>query len=200
MGFDPITMAIVSGGAKLIGGAADRRAAGKQANQANAIYEQRANEANAFNRQSADEANAFYRQMADEANVYNQQRANEANVFSRQSADEANAMAQKRTDQQIGMLNQARGLIGPAYQRSGDIRQQALNRSLGLAGQMFMPQMQSMQGGNFAAQQAILGGLPAQRAALLGGRMPAPAQAQMLPFDQNAMQGFINPTAPNLRG
>ena len=145
MGFNPITMAVVGAGASLLGSSADRRAAGKQANQANAVYEQRAN-------------------------------------------------------QQIDMLNQARGLIGPAYQRSGDLRQQALNRSLGLAGQMFMPQMQSMQGGNYAAQQAILGGLPAQRAALLGGRMPAPAQAQMLPFDQSALQGFINPTIPNLRG
>jgi hypothetical protein len=145
MGFDPITMAVGAGAMNLLGSAADRRAAGKQANKQNAMYQQ-------------------------------------------------------RTDQQIDMLNKARGLIGPAYQRSGDLRQEALNRSLGLAGQMFMPQMQSMQGGNYAAQQAILGGLPAQRAALLGGRMPAPAQAQMLPFDQNAMQGFINPTIPNLRG
>ena len=138
MGFDPITMAAVSAGANLLGSAADRRAAGKQANKANAIY-------------------------------------------------------QDRTQQALNIIN-------PMYERTGDLRQQALNRSLGLAGQMFMPQMQSMQGGNYAAQQAILGGLPAQRAALLGGRMPAPAQAQMLPFDQSALQGFINPTIPNLRG
>jgi hypothetical protein len=138
MGLDPLTMAVVSAGANLIGSAADRRAAGKQANKANAIYEDRTQKA----------------------------------------------------------LN----IINPMYERTGDLRQQALNRSLGLAGQMFMPQMQSMQGGNYAAQQAILGGLPAQRAALLGGRMPAPAQAQMLPFDQSALQGFINPTIPNLRG
>ena len=131
-------MAIGSAGASLLGSAADRRAAGKQANQANAVY-------------------------------------------------------QDRTQQALNIIN-------PMYERTGDLRQQALNRSLGLAGQMFMPQMQSMQGGNYAAQQAILGGLPAQRAALLGGRMPAPAQAQMLPFDQSALQGFINPTIPNLRG
>jgi hypothetical protein len=138
MGFDPITMAVISAGANLLGSAADRRAAGKQANKANEVYA-------------------------------------------------------ARTQAALNALN-------PAYQQVGDMRQQALNRSLGLAGQMFMPQMQSMQGGNYAAQQAILGSLPAQRAALLGGRMPAPAQAQMLPFDQNAMQGFINPTVPNLRG
>jgi len=138
MGFDPITMAVGAGAASLLGSAADRRAAGKQANQANAVY-------------------------------------------------------QDRTQQALNIIN-------PMYERTGDLRQQALNRSLGLAGQMFMPQMQAMQGGNYAAQQAILGGLPAQRAALLGGRMPAPAQAQMLPFDQSALQGFINPTIPNLRG
>jgi hypothetical protein len=131
-------LAVGSAGASLLGSAADRRAAGKQANQANAVY-------------------------------------------------------QDRTQQALNIIN-------PMYERTGDLRQQALNRSLGLAGQMFMPQMQSMQGGNYAAQQAILGSLPAQRAALLGGRMPAPAQAQMLPFDQSALQGFINPTIPNLRG
>ena len=130
-------LALGSAGANLLGSAADRRAAGKQANQANAIY-------------------------------------------------------QDRTQQALNIIN-------PMYERTGDLRQQALNRSLGLAGQMFMPQMQSMQGGNYAAQQAILGSLPAQRAALLGGRMPAPAQAQMLPFDQSALQGFINPTVPQLR-
>jgi hypothetical protein len=138
MGFDPITMAVGAGAMNLLGSAADRRAAGKQANKANAVY-------------------------------------------------------QDRTQQALNIIN-------PMYERTGDLRQQALNRSLGLAGQMFMPQMQSMQGGNYAAQQAILGSLPAQRAALLGGRMPAPAQAQMLPFDQSAIQGFINPTIPNLRG
>jgi hypothetical protein len=131
-------LAVGSAGASLLGSAADRRAAGKQANKANAVY-------------------------------------------------------QDRTQQALNIIN-------PMYERTGDLRQQALNRSLGLAGQMFMPQMQSMQGGNYAAQQAILGSLPAQRAALLGGRMPAPAQAQMLPFDQSALQGFINPTIPNLRG
>ena len=131
-------LAVGSAGASLLGSAADRRAAGKQANNANAVY-------------------------------------------------------QDRTQQALNIIN-------PMYERTGDLRQQALNRSLGLAGQMFMPQMQSMQGGNYAAQQAILGGLPAQRAALLGGRMPAPTQAQMLPFDQSALQGFINPTIPNLRG
>jgi hypothetical protein len=131
-------MAVGAGAMNLLGSAADRRAAGKQANKANAVY-------------------------------------------------------QDRTQQALNIIN-------PMYERTGDLRQQALNRSLGLAGQMFMPQMQSMQGGNYAAQQAILGSLPAQRAALLGGRMPAPAQAQMLPFDQSALQGFINPTIPNLRG
>ena len=138
MGLDPLTMAAIGAGASLLGSAADRRAAGKQANKANAIYEDRTQKA----------------------------------------------------------LN----IINPMYERTGDLRQQALNRSLDLAGQMFMPQMQSMQGGNYAAQQAILGSLSAQRAALLGGRMPAPAQAQMLPFDQSALQAFINPTIPNLRG
>lgn len=138
MGFDPITMAIGAGVANLAGSAMNRRTAGKQANQANAVYE-------------------------------------------------------ARTQAALNALN-------PAYQRAGDLRQQALERSLGLAGQMFMPQVQAMQGGNYAAQQSILGGLPAQRAALLGGRMPSPAQAQMIPFDQSALQGFINPTVPNLRG
>lgn len=130
-------LAIGGGAASLLGSMADRRAAGKQANQANEVYA-------------------------------------------------------ARTQAALNALN-------PAYQQVGDMRQQALNRSLGLAGQMFMPQVQAMQGGNYAAQQAILAGLPAQRAALLGGRMPPPAQAQMLPFDQSALQGFINPTVPQLR-
>jgi hypothetical protein len=131
-------LAIGSGAASLVGGMADRRAAGKQANKMNAMY-------------------------------------------------------QARTDAAMNALN-------PAYQRAFDLRQQALERNLGMAGQMFMPQMQAMQGGNYLAQQSILNSLPAQRAALLGGRMPSPAQAQMVPFDQSALQGFINPTIPNLRG
>lgn len=133
-----IETALIAGGASLVGGMADRRAAGKQANKMNAMY-------------------------------------------------------QARTDAAMNALN-------PAYQRAFDLRQQALERNLGMAGQMFMPQMQAMQGGNYLAQQSILNSLPAQRAALLGGRMPSPAQAQMVPFDQSALQGFINPTIPNLRG
>lgn len=137
MGFDPVTMAVVAGGANLIGGLASRNAAGKQANQANAVY-------------------------------------------------------QDRTQAALNALN-------PAYQQAGDLRQQALARTLGLTGQMFMPQVQALQGGNYAAQQAILNSLPAQRAALLGGRMPAAPQAQMIPFDQSALSAFINPTVPQLR-
>ncbi len=144
-----IEAALIAGGASLAGSAMNRRAAGKQANQANAAYEARTQAAlNALN--------PAYQRAGD--------------------------------------------IMNPAYQRAGDLRQQALERSLGLAGQMFMPQVQAMQGGNYAAQQAILGGLPAQRAALLGGRMPAPMQPQMIPFDQSALQGFINPTVPMLRG
>lgn len=107
------------------------------------------------------------------------------------AANQANAASEARTQAALNALN-------PAYQQAGNLRQQALNRSLSLAGQMFMPQVQAMQGGNYAAQQAILNSLPAQRAALLGGRMPTPAQAQNIPFDQNALQAFINPTVPQL--
>lgn len=132
-----IETALIAGAGSLIGSAMDRRSAGKQANQANAVY-------------------------------------------------------QDRTQDALNALN-------PAYQQAGDLRQQALARSLGLTGQIFMPQVQAMLGGNYAAQQAILNSLPAQRAALLGGRMPAAAQAQMLPVDQSALSAFINPTVPQLR-
>lgn len=84
--------------------------------------------------------------------------------------------------------------LTPSYQNAQNIRQQALNQNLGLAGSTFQPMMQSMQTGDYMAQQALLAGLMGQRNAILGDPINYGAlQAQSVPVDYSALTGLTNP-------
>jgi hypothetical protein len=109
------------------------------------------------------------------------------NAAQKKAAEEANRVAESRTTAGLGYLE-------PAYNRGMDAQQRAYEQSLALQGQTFRPTIDAMQGGNLAAQRAILAGLPMQRAAILGGKID---YSQLQPYQQNidtsAMQGLFNP-------
>jgi hypothetical protein len=63
---------------------------------------------------------------------------------------------------------QALAPLAPAFQRSQDIRQEGVNRALGLAGSMFRPQLEQFREGNYMAQQRIAEAVPFRLSALLG--------------------------------
>jgi hypothetical protein len=109
------------------------------------------------------------------------------NTAQKKAAAEANRVEQAKTTAGLGYLE-------PAYNRGMDAQQRAYEQSLALQGQTFRPTIDAMQGGNLAAQRAILAGLPMQRAAILGGKID---YSQLQPYQQNidtsAMQGLFNP-------
>jgi hypothetical protein len=119
-------------------------------------------------------------------------------------ANKANEAAMANTQGALNTLlpayQQAQDAMVGGYGQAGDIRQQALNQGSQLLGSTFMPQMEALQGGNYAAQQALLSSLPMMRAAILGGKMPGAPQAQMLPLNQTALSGLINPQAQQFPG
>jgi len=124
------------------------------------------------------------------ANYLGNKKTNAAN---KKAAEEANRVAQSRTTAGLGYLE-------PAYNKGMDAQQRAYEQSLSLQGQTFRPTIDAMQGGNLAAQRAILAGLPMQRAAILGGKID---YSQLQPYQQNidtsAMQGLFNPQAMQFR-
>lgn len=84
--------------------------------------------------------------------------------------------------------------LTPSYQNAQNIRQQAFNQNLGLTGSTFQPMMQSMQTGDYMAQQALLAGLMGQRNAILGDSINYGAlQAQSVPVDYSALTGLTSP-------
>ena len=114
-------------------------------------------------------------------------------------ASDMNKFRQANMKQSMDMMypayqNAQNGMV-EGYGRAGDIQQENLNRNTGLMAQSFMPQAQTYQAGNMAAQQSIADSLPQMRSALLGGRIPETMRAQALPIDQNALQGILNPQA-----
>ena len=115
------------------------------------------------------------------------------NTAQKESAAEANRVEQAKTTAGLGYLE-------PAYGRGMDAQQRAYEQALALQGQTFRPTIDAMQGGNVAAQRAILAGLPMQRAAILGGKID---YSQLQPYQQNidtsAMQGLFNPQAMQFR-
>ena len=86
----------------------------------------------------------------------------------------ANAAAQRFIEQQAGQARQ--DVIGLSAGSEGN-RDLATQAALNIFGQTIPQQINAFQGGNFGAQQAILGGLPQIQNALLG-----------LPVDFNALQ------------
>jgi len=126
------------------------------------------------------------------------------NAAQKKAVEEANRVAQAETTARLGYLesgaNKALGYLEPAYGRGMDAQQRAYEQALALQGQTFRPTIDAMQGGNLAAQRAILAGLPMQRAAMLGGKID---YSQLQPYQQNidtsAMQGLFNPQAMQFR-
>lgn len=100
------------------------------------------------------------------------------------------AMQSQQRGYEQGMQSERRG-----FGQANRINQEALERAMMMRGSTFMPQMQAYERGNFAAQEANLASLPAMRAAILGGKMPAPMQARSLPINQLALESLMNPTA-----
>ena len=115
------------------------------------------------------------------------------NAAQKKAVEEANRVEQAKTTARLGYIE-------PAYGKAMDAQQRAYEQALALQGQTFRPTIDAMQGGNVAAQRAILAGLPMQRAAILGGKID---YSQLQPYQQNidtsAMQGLFNPQAMQFR-
>tara|TARA_R110002167_G_scaffold111304_6_gene282945 strand:- start:3647 stop:4393 length:747 start_codon:yes stop_codon:yes gene_type:complete len=104
----------------------------------------------------------------------------------------------KNRAQEIGMIKQygqrATESMLPAYQAAQGARQQGMDASLGLAGQTFRPMIETMQTGDYMAQQALLAGMMGQRNAILGDSINYGAlQAQSVPMDYSQLTGLTNP-------
>jgi hypothetical protein len=94
--------------------------------------------------------------------------------------------------QQYGS-NAIEGLT-PAYQNAQNIQQQATNQNLQRTGDIFRPMVNTMQSGDYMAQQAALSGLMGQRNAILGDSINYGAlQPQNVPVNFNALTGITNP-------
>ena len=111
------------------------------------------------------------------AGSYMQNKSNEK--MAKQSA--------KNRANEIGMIKQygqrATESMLPAYQASQGARQQGMDMSLGLAGETFRPMVETMQTGDYMAQQALLAGMMGQRNAILGDSI-----------NYGALQGIYQPT------
>jgi len=84
--------------------------------------------------------------------------------------------------------------LTPGYQNAQDISQSTLNRNLGLTGQTFQPRVETLQSGDYMAQQAIMAGLQGQRNAILGDPINYGAlSAQNVPVDYSSLTGLTNP-------
>ena len=105
---------------------------------------------------------------------------------------EAQRQANMGLIQQYG--NRASETLLPGYQQAQDIRQQALNQNLGMAGSTFRPMIEQMQSGDRMAQESILAGLMGQRNAILGKDIDYSAlQPQNVPVNFNALSGLTSP-------
>jgi hypothetical protein len=131
-----------------------------------------------------------------------------ANMLGQRSRKKDISKANRRS---MAMANTEMANLMPAYQQAqdtmiggygqaGQINQEALNRAYQMRGQSFMPRMQAYEAGNMAAQNMNLASVPAMRAAILGGKIPAMGPAQALPIDQSALSGLINPQAQQFPG
>jgi len=84
--------------------------------------------------------------------------------------------------------------LTPGYQAAQDIRQQALNQNLALAGSTFRPMIEQVQAGDFMNQQALLAGLMGQRNAILGDPINyGNLSAQNVPVNYEALSGLTSP-------
>ena len=98
----------------------------------------------------------------------------------------------------IGLIQQYGGnaieSLTPAYQNAQNIQQQATNQGLNLTGSAFRPMVDTLQSGDYMAQQAAIAGMMGQRNAILGDPINYGAlQAQNVPVNFNALTGLTNP-------
>ena len=85
------------------------------------------------------------------------------------------------------------GLSG-GYQNAQRTRQAALDKNMGLTGQTFRPMIDTMQSGDYMAQQEIISGLQGQRNALLGNPVNYGAMTpRNVPIDYSALTGLTGP-------
>jgi len=86
--------------------------------------------------------------------------------------------------------------LAPAYQRSQDIRQNAVNQALNLTGSMFRPQLEQFREGNYMAQQRIAEAQPFMQSAILGrGSLDYRPEAARVggQIDYSTLDSIINP-------
>lgn len=84
--------------------------------------------------------------------------------------------------------------LTPAYNAAQQARQQGSEMNLALAGQTLRPMINTMQTGDYMAQQAAIAGLMGQRNAILGDPINYGAlQAQSVPVDYSRLTGLTNP-------
>lgn len=120
----------------------------------------------------------------------------DANKRGEKAADQS---AQQRADQMALIRDFGQKSLvplAPAYQRSQDIRQNAVNQALNLTGSMFRPQLEQFREGNYMAQQRIAEAQPFMQSAILGrgslGYQPEAARVGGQ-IDYSTLDPIINP-------
>lgn len=121
-----------------------------------------------------------------------------SSVMGNKAQKDAIKQAEAQRQANMGLIQEygqrASQAILPGYQQAQNIRQQALNQNLGMAGSTFRPMIEQMQSGDRMAQEAILAGLMGQRNAILGKDIDYSAlQPQNVPVNFNALSGLMSP-------
>ena len=93
------------------------------------------------------------------------------NVAANKSNNAQKDAAKVATQQLQGATGQARSDIGQLFPQSQQSAQQGFQGAIDMFNQGVNPQMQAFQGGNVAAQNQILAGLPQIQNALLGNQV-----------------------------
>jgi len=111
--------------------------------------------------------------------------------------DQAKMQEENRQDT-LGVLNSSydRGIeaLTPGYNNAQGARQEGMNRNLLLAGQTFLPGMETMREGSYMARQALLAGRENSRNAILGKDVNFDAlQNQQLTDRFSGLTGLTNP-------
>jgi len=119
-------------------------------------------------------------------------------VLGNKAQKDAIAQAEAQRQANMGLIQdygqRASQALLPGYQQAQDIRQQALNQNLGMAGSTFRPMIEQMQSGDRMAQEAVLAGLMGQRNAILGKDIDYSAlQPRNVPINFDALSGLTSP-------
>lgn len=130
------------------------------------------------------------------------------NVAANKSANAQKDAAKVATQQLQGSTGQARSDIGQLFPQAQQSAQQGFQGAMDMFNQSVNPQMQAFQGGNVAAQNQILAGLPQIQNALLGNQVDlsqlqayqAPQQDLSFMNQQLDYQPLQMPTTPEFVG